>query len=980
MTRSLSLQQRLALGLSTVVVGLVVLIAVVVRYEGHRAARTSNDERLVREATEIAELTARGAATVAATAERRAADPAIAEAIAQPTDAHAMAARAVLLQPTTQRLIGSELWDARGGRILATTPGLPIVDDALVRQVLTTAAPSRRAVVSPIVAADSIAAFAVIAPIGAEPHVGFVVDWYPAVGEASDLLRSIAGENTTLVIGNADGTRWADLDSRPTDAPPPGGTTGREYRRGAAAPVIGIARPIPGTPWRLALESPRDVVYRRVDQVILRLGQAGFAVLVLALLVAFAMARTLARPLRELAAAADAIGHGDADVRIAVTRDDEFGAVGNAFNQMSERLAAARVELDAKVEALAAAEARYHGLFDASPHATYVYDGETTQMVDVNATALARYGYTRDEFLALTLPALRPPEDRDELQRLASVSEGETRSYIARHMTKDGRVFDVELTATAIQFNGRLARLVMATDLTERRRVEESLHRVQDRFKRALASSGAVIYELEMVGAEPLVAWMSESTLPVLGYTTEEAAAPLWWSHRVHPDDLARLMARSPSERLSETPHQYRFRHKDGRYRWLRDEQRILRHADGEPRSVIGALIDVTATHDLQEQLSQAQKVEAVGRLAGGVAHDFNNLLTVILGEVTLLRREPEAGLPTLEPSIANIEAAAERATHLTRQLLTFARRQLVELVPRNLNEVLRELTSMVDRMLGEDVTFTARLADDLGLILADRGQIEQVIVNLVVNARDAMPRGGTVTVETHNVEIDDAFAAARPGLPAGPAVRLSIADTGSGLSAEAKAHLFEPFFTTKAPGKGTGLGLATCYAIVRQHNGHIELFSEAGAGTTVHVYLPRIAHRDRRHSPRGRAAIGGDETILYVEDDASVRTIAVRLLRALGYTVLEAGDGAAALALLDSYPHEVHLLLTDVVMPQMGGRALAEHVHALRPGMHILFASGYSDDEILNRQLLDRDVVLLQKPFSIDALAAKVREALTRS
>jgi CheY-like chemotaxis protein len=362
------------------------------------------------------------------------------------------------------------------------------------------------------------------------------------------------------------------------------------------------------------------------------------------------------------------------------------------------------------------------------------------------------------------------------------------------------------------------------------------------------------------------------------------------------------------------------------------------------------------------------------------VAHDFNNLLTVILGEVTLLRREPEATLPSLQPSIANIEAAAERATHLTRQLLTFARRQLVELVPLNLNEVLQDLHSMVDRLLGEDVTFTARLADDLGLTLADRGQLEQVLVNLVVNARDAMPHGGTVTIETQNVEIDEAVAAGRPALAVGPAIRLSIADTGTGLTADAKAHLFEPFFTTKEQGKGTGLGLATCYAIVRQHNGHIELFSEAGVGTTVHVYLPRVARSDRRHSPRGRAAVGGDETILYVEDDHSVRAIAVRLLRALGYTVLEAADGQAALALLAAYEHPVHLLLTDVVMPQMGGRALADHVRATRPDVHILFASGYSDDEILNRQLLDRDVVLLQKPFSLEALAAKVREALTRA
>jgi len=398
---------------------------------------------------------------------------------------------------------------------------------------------------------------------------------------------------------------------------------------------------------------------------------------------------------------------------------------------------------------------------------------------------------------------------------------------------------------------------------------------------------------------------------------------------------------------------------------------------DGNKLGAVTAMIDITERKCLEQQFRHAQKMEAVGRLAGGVAHDFNNLLTIITGYGQLLRRNLESGSP-LQAYVEEVLKSGERAASLTRQLLAFSRRQ--EFAPRllDLNTVVSSTEKMLKRLIGEDLELTTVLASGLGMCKADPGQIEQVIMNLAVNARDAMPRGGSLTLETANADLDGNYARGHIPVKPGAYVMLAVSDTGCGMDAATQAHLFEPFFTTKEAGKGTGLGLATVYGIVKQHEGNIWVYSELGHGTTFKIYLPRVHSHlvpaDRPHSlPR---EVSGSETILLVEDEASVRSLIAKLLRSLGYTVLEASRADEALKLSAQYAHPVHLILSDLVLPQMSGSELVHHLRPSRPETRVLFISGYTE-EALNRRGFEGGAAFLAKPFTEDALAAKVREVL---
>ena len=380
----------------------------------------------------------------------------------------------------------------------------------------------------------------------------------------------------------------------------------------------------------------------------------------------------------------------------------------------------------------------------------------------------------------------------------------------------------------------------------------------------------------------------------------------------------------------------------------------------------------------LEAQLAQAQKMESVGRLAGGVAHDFNNLLTVInlYSDMALRSLEPDN---PLRQDLEEIRRAGDRAAQLTRQLLIFSRRQPLEMRTLNLNEVLQGLAKMLPRLLGEDILLQMKLAPDLGYIHADPGQIEQVVVNLAVNARDAMPEGGQLTLETVNTTLDKLFLRLHSGVEEGEYIMLAVSDTGVGMTEEVKAHLFEPFFTTKGPGKGTGLGLATVYGIVKQHRGHIWVYSEPGLGSTFKVYLPRVeaGPAATSRSEEATALPRGSETVLVVEDEPAVRSVAVRVLSGLGYQVLEASSGLDALQVAATWGQMIHLLLTDVIMPEMNGKALAEQLTALYPALKVLFISGYTDETISHHGVLEEGVAFLQKPFTPSRLAHKVREVL---
>ncbi len=400
----------------------------------------------------------------------------------------------------------------------------------------------------------------------------------------------------------------------------------------------------------------------------------------------------------------------------------------------------------------------------------------------------------------------------------------------------------------------------------------------------------------------------------------------------------------------------------------------------GAPASgAIGlVIVDTTERRALEGQLLQAQKMEAVGRLAGGIAHDFNNMLTAVMSYSDLLLQDLALSDPRRE-DVAEIASAARRAASLTRQLLAFSRQQILQPWPLDLNLTVTEIEKMLGRLIGADVELVTRLELPLGIVKADPGQIEQVLMNLAVNARDAMVNGGRLTIETANIHLDEHYARSHPGTKPGAYVAMSVSDTGSGMTPEVRMRIFEPFFTTKDRGKGTGLGLSTVYGIVKQSGGHITVHSEPGHGTTFRIYLPRVDGAVPVMAPAGRAvpAYRGSGVILVVEDDAAVRTVVSRILRTSGYVVLEASNGAEALRISDDSATALDLVITDIVMPEMGGREFARRLREQRPGTRLLFMSGYAEYDATDKPLPPDDAPFIEKPFTMEALGNKVREVL---
>src|SRR6266480_2292259 len=545
----------------------------------------------------------------------------------------------------------------------------------------------------------------------------------------------------------------------------------------------------------------------------------------------------------------------------------------------------------------------------------------------------------------------------------------------------------------------------------EQARAEEARRQGEERF-RALIEHGADAVAL--VAPDGTLLFASHSIERLLGFAPAELVGHPGFE-RVHPDDVPRVHAALRD--IVATPGtpaglELRWRHKDGSWRHIdavavellgrvvRGELRPasqfrVRTAKGDFRvgefsatpqlhegrlvGILGIGRDVTERVQLEQQLRQAQKMEAVGRLAGGIAHDFNNILTAITGYADLLLEDLGATDPRRQDA-DEIHKAADRAAGLTRQLLAFSRQQVLQPTVLEVNTLVGDLEKMLRRLLGEDVALSTRLAPTTGRVKADPGQLEQVIMNLAVNARDAMPNGGKLTLETANVDLDDAYAADHYPARAGPFVMLAVSDTGTGMSEETQAHMFEPFFTTKEKGKGTGLGLATVYGIIKQSGGFIWVYSEVGHGTTFKLYLPRVEELAERAAAPAAARTRparGTETVLVVEDEAPVRNVARQVLERHGYTVLEAPSAEAALDIATRYSGTIHLLLTDVVMPGLNGRELASRLADLRPDARVIFMSGYTDDAVTRHGVLEPGSAYVQKPFTPDAIARKVREVL---
>jgi two-component system cell cycle sensor histidine kinase/response regulator CckA len=445
-----------------------------------------------------------------------------------------------------------------------------------------------------------------------------------------------------------------------------------------------------------------------------------------------------------------------------------------------------------------------------------------------------------------------------------------------------------------------------------------------------------------------------------------------------HPEDrpaMERAIASLLPGQVAQAPRT-RVRDSAGHWRWLEGSVSNLLDEEGAGSLVVN-LRDITERVQLEERQAQASKLESIGRLAGGVAHDFNNLLTVILGYGDMVREGLAAEDP-MRPDVDEIVKAGRRAAELTSQLLAFSRQQVVEPKIIDLNGLVTGMDGLIRRLIGEEVEYRTVPHEELWMLKADQNSLEQVVMNLVVNARDAMPGGGAIVVETGNIELDEAYARSHIGVTPGPHVMLAVSDTGTGMDEATLSRLFEPFFTTKEKGRGTGLGLSTVYGIVKQNGGNIGVYSELGQGTTFKVYFPQVA--GSQPSPPAALpahAARGSETILLVEDDAQVREVAHSILKGNGYNVIVAAGAAEALTLVDGYDGPLDLLLTDVVMPKMNGRELAKQLAQRRPGLRVLYMSGYTQNVIVHHNVVDAGLVLMQKPFSRSSLLQKVGDCL---
>ncbi|MES2304221.1 MAG: ATP-binding protein [Gemmatimonadota bacterium] len=688
-----------------------------------------------------------------------------------------------------------------------------------------------------------------VAVVADPGHIlGYLVRWraVPPRAGARERIAVLLGTGSTLIFGSK-GDGWNDQAGptrQPTLALEPTSKAIRYRDSLDGTPYVAAVGRDPVSGWYAVLQVPDSIVSAPAQRFVTDVGLVALGIIALGLLLVWGLGHRITVPLRRLTTAAEVMGTGEFPTRLTPGSEDEMGRLALAFNQMAD-------QVEHEVHARSASETQWRLLFKNHPHPMWVYDPTTLQFLAVNDAAIAGYGYSREAFLEMTIDQIRPPEQVAlMLKHVAGAAQENLVTGEFRHRRKDGKYFDVEVTGNAVEFNGKIARLVLAQDVSSRK--------------------------------------------------------------------------------------------------------------------------------VLESQLRQAQKMEAVGRLAGGVAHDFNNMLAVIMTYTELVRLDtPDSDAHASD--LDEVKAAAERAHSLTKQLLMFSRQSVLQPAVIDPNKTIAGIDQMLRRLIGEDIEVMTRLSPDAGAVRADPGQFEQILMNLAVNARDAMPTGGALTIRTEGIAIDEASRQLH-GLPQpGRYVVISISDSGTGMSPETRARIFEPFFTTKEVGKGTGLGLATVYAIVTQSGGSVSVYSELGFGTTFRLYFPSETTSGVAPSrlTSTSATVGGNETILLVEDDAAVRGAATDVLQRLGYTVIAAHGAADALERMQGHPDRIHLVLSDVVMPGADGPTLIAQIREHRPEIKALLMSGYLGDAISTRGVLNSGIPFLEKPFTVDRLGRKVREVL---
>jgi len=638
------------------------------------------------------------------------------------------------------------------------------------------------------------------------------------------------------------------------------------------------------------------------------------------------------------------------------------------------------IERHASEAALRRSEARYRSLIEGSIQGILIHVDGIVRLA--NPALCHLLGVDRAEALVGTpIWSFIVPDDRAlvaEDVRARRHGQPAPTQYQFRAVRRDGTLIWLECIVTTIPWDGEPAVLATVVDITERQRAEADLRASEARFRQMAENIKEAFIVVELPSNRAL--YLSRMWEDISGRSIEPApgdSPP--WTDAIHPDDRASVHAAQQAiERGEPVAQVFRVVRPDESLRWARARLFPVRDADGRVYRLVGLVEDITEIKLTEQQLWQAQKMEAVGRLAGGIAHDFNNLLTAINGFAELVVHALGPDHPSTA-DVRQIHSAGKSAETLTRQLLAFSRRQILQPQILDLNHVLERVESLLRRLIGEDLTLRMKLTTPLARVSADPGQIEQVIMNLAVNARDAMPHGGALTIETANVELDQRYAVRHPGATAGPHVMVAVSDTGTGMDQATQKRLFEPFFTTKDVGKGTGLGLAMVYGIVKQSRGSIFAYSELGHGSTFKMFLP-VIHADAAEHAQvdpEPAVLSGTETVLVVEDQAEARSVMREMLGRHGYTVIDASSGPDAVMKSRQHPGAIDLLLTDVVMPGLSGRGVAEALHAERPTLRVIYMSGYTDEAIVHHGILESGLAFIQKPFTADAFLRKVRQVL---
>ena len=650
-----------------------------------------------------------------------------------------------------------------------------------------------------------------------------------------------------------------------------------------------------------------------------------------------------------------------------------------ALKTANEQLKAEIIEREQAEGALRESEAKYRTIFENSGTALLFIEEDTTvSLVNKEFEILSGYSCSEVEGEKSWMEFIAREDDLErmkEYHRLRRIDpEAAPKTYEFRFLDRSALLKDVVATVTTMP--GTKQTLAALLDITERKRAEEALNQAKNYLDKIINSIADPIFVKDREHRWVLV---NDALCNFMGYGRNELLGKT--DYDFFPKHEAEVSCSKDEEVFLagvENINEEEFTDAKGAVHTIVTKKSLYTDEKGE-RFIVGIIRDMTDHKNLEEQLRQAVKMEAIGTLAGGVAHDFNNLMTAVLGYSDLMLRRVGKGDP-LRKEIEQVRKAGERAATLTSQLLAFSRKQVVQPKILDLNWVIADTERMLRRLIGEDIDLVGVPHPELGMVMADPDLIGQVIINLAINARDAMPKGGKLTIETANTYLDEAYARRHHGVEPGRYVLLAVSDTGSGMDEATLSHIFEPFFTTKAKGKGTGLGLAVVYGIVKQSGGHIWVYSELGRGTSFKVYLP-CAEQETEAVGLGAGPAeplrGGSETILVVEDDDTVRDLASISLRMNGYTVLAGRDGDDALKICSEHEGPVQLLVTDVVMPGMSGRALARKIEPLRPAMKVLYISGYTDNAVVHHGVLDVGTAFLQKPFTPDALARKVREVL---